>query len=124
MAETIAICTAASVQYSPSVAYDSANQRFLVAFEDHRNGAATGRDIYGQVVNAGGTLFGGNFDICIAPNSQYYPSVAYDSANQRFLVAWQDLRNSATTGWDIYGQAGHCWGCCVWRKHCHLHGSG
>ena len=101
---TISICTAASVQYFPSVAYDSANQRFLVAFEDHRNGAANGRDIYGQVVNAGGTLFGGNFDICIAPNSQYYPSVAYDSANQRFLVAWQDLRNSATTGWDIYGQ--------------------
>jgi len=99
-----AICTAASVQYNPSVAYDSVNQRFLVAWEDHRNGAATGRDIYGQVLNAGGTPFGGNFAICTAAEAQYNPSVAYDSANQRFLVAWQDNRNSAITGWDIYGQ--------------------
>ena len=86
------------------MAYDSANQRFLVAWQDQRNSATTGWDIYGQVVTAGGAVYGGNIAICTAADNQYDPSVAYDSANQRFLVAWSDYRNSATSYADIYGQ--------------------
>ena len=98
------ICDASANQYSPSVAYDSANQRFLVVWQDPRNSAATGRDIYGQLVNANGTLNGADFIICNAAADQYPSNVAYDSANQRFLAVWLDQRNAATTGNDIYGQ--------------------
>ena len=101
-----AISNAVSVQYFPSVGYDGANGRFLVAWYDMRSGASY--DIYAQLVNSDGSLFNttsnANFAISNAANGQYSPSVGYDSANQRFLVAWWDDRNSATTGTDIYGQ--------------------
>lgn len=95
------ISNSAGDQEYPSVAYDSANHRFLVAWQDYRSG---NYDIYGQMVNAGGTLYNTtsdtNFVISNGASNQNYPSVAYDSANQRFLVAWQDYRD----GTDIYGQ--------------------
>jgi len=94
------ISTAPNDQMWTSVAYDSANQRFLVAWEDFRSG--TNWDIYGQLLNANGSLIGGNFTISTAPNDQGGTSMAYDSINQRFLVAWDDLR-SGTSG-DIYGR--------------------
>jgi len=99
------ISNAVGYQYNPSVAYDSVNQRFLVAWMDYRSGSSY--DIYGQMVNADGSLYGAgitsgvNFTVSNALNYQYYPSVAYDSVNQRFLVAWQDERNGNN---DIYGQ--------------------
>ena len=106
----IAICTAAEYQYNPSVAYDSANQRFLVAWEDYRNSATTGYDIYGQLITAVGGLYSVNITICTAADDQYSPSVAYDSANQRFLVAWSGLsqfRNyrllTFTASWSLPG---------------------
>jgi len=97
------ISNAANYQGNPVVAYDSTNQRFLVAWQDSRNG---GSDIYGQLVNADGSLFDTasnvNFAISNGPDGQYEPSVAYDSVNQRFLVAWQDWRN--LINYDIFGQ--------------------
>lgn len=88
------------IKYSPSVAYDSVNQKFLVVWEEYRTG--TSYDIYGQLINANGTLNGSNFVISNAEYSQNYPKVAYDNAHQRFLVVWQDSRNEV--GYDIYGQ--------------------
>ena len=90
-------------QEYPSVAYDSANQRFLVVWQDNRDDTNF-RDIYGQLVNADGSLRGVNFPISDDPpgSSQTYPSVAFDSVNRRFLVVWQDYRTDSS--YDIYGQ--------------------
>jgi len=97
------ICNALNIQSSPSVAYDTVNQRYLVVW--HETDSSNYSNIYGQLVNADGTLYKTvsefNFWISTAPNHQLNPSVAYDPANQRYLVAWQDYRN----GWSfIYGQ--------------------
>ncbi len=86
-------------RWNPSVAYDRANQRFLVVWSEYNS--STSYDIYGQMVNANGTLSGSNFAIANANQGQYYPQAAYDAANQRFLVVWEDLRNGT---YDIYGQ--------------------
>jgi len=96
----LSISTAANGQYNPSVTYDSISQRFLVVWWDWRNGLNS--DIYGQLINADGTPFGGDFPISTAANGQYNPSVAYDSISQRFLAVWDDLRNGPNS--DIYGQ--------------------
>jgi hypothetical protein len=105
------ISNAPGNQVAPSVVFDTINQRFLVAWEDGRNAGTTGEDIYGQLVNADGSLFGTvsdvNFAISQALNDQLAPSVAYDTINQTFLVAWRDGRNALTTGEDIYGQFIH-----------------
>ncbi len=88
-------------QIYPAVAFNPTTQKYLVAWEDSRNGDV---DIYGRVVNHDGTLVGNSFPIGAAVGYQRYVSTAYDSMNQRFLAAWQDKRNEPTTGWDIYGQ--------------------
>jgi hypothetical protein len=97
------ISNAANTQFSPSVAYDNVNQRFLVVWYDYRPGT-NGADIYGQLVNSDGALVGSNFVISNAASDQFNPSVAYNSSFQRFLVSWQDERNSGITDTDIYGQ--------------------
>jgi hypothetical protein len=97
-----AICNVSQPQSNPSVAYDNLNHRFLVAWGDSR--PVIDMDIYGQLVNASGSLYGNNFAISNAATFQTFPSVAYDSVNQKFLVAWEDARNYGITGSDIYGQ--------------------
>ena len=99
-----AISNPSLVQNQPTVAFDSANSSFLVAWHDLRSG--TNDDIYGQLVNGlNGSLIGPpatqNFTIADSIANQIAPSVAYDSANQRFLVVWDDFRNSNN---DVYGQ--------------------
>jgi hypothetical protein len=102
----IIISDASENQTKPSVAYDSADSRFLVAWEDNRNTGLTDLDIFGQMVNADGTLFAANNPIVIsdASESQTKASVAYDSADSRFLVVWEDNRNTGLTDLDIFGQ--------------------
>ena len=82
-----------------SVAYDSTNHRFLVSWQTGSN------DIYGALAGSDGTLVstssGSNFVISSAVNDQISSSAVYDSANHRFLVAWEDGRNGNS---DIYGQ--------------------
>jgi hypothetical protein len=84
------------------VAFDTISQRFLVVWQDGRN-AGTGEDIYGQLINADGSPSEGNFIISNAAGNQVAPFVAFDTINQKSLVAWEDSRN-AGTGKDIYGQ--------------------
>jgi len=98
------VSKAVNFQDRPSVAYDSANQRFLVVWQDSRDMESTRSDIYGQIVDAEGNPYGANFVLSNADGGQGFPSVAYDSANQRFLVVWSDYRNWKTAGYDIYGQ--------------------
>jgi len=88
------ISNALGYQQSPSMAYDSVNQRFLVAWIDSRSG--TYYDIYGQVVNADGSLYGVgitsgvNFTISATSSDKYDPSVAYNPLCSSFLVAYED----------------------------------
>ena len=82
---------------TPGVEYCPSTDRYLIAYD-------TNGDIYGQFVNSDGTPYGTEFPISNAPQSQYFPSVAYDSVNQRYLIVWSDYRNSETTGLHIYGQ--------------------
>jgi len=81
----LVISDAVSHQYAQSLAYDSANQRFLITWSDSRSGTS---DIYGQYVNAAGTLNGANFVISDANGGQDSPSVAYNSADGNFLTAF------------------------------------
>ncbi len=97
----ITISTAPAYQWTPKVAYDSVNRRFLVVWQDSRNSSY---DIYGQIINADGTLYGSDIQICSDGTDQDEPGVAYDSLNQRFLVAWRDARNTGTSGNHIFGR--------------------
>jgi uncharacterized repeat protein (TIGR01451 family) len=93
----LSICTAARDQYFPAVASD-AEDEFLVTWQDSRHGDW---DIYGQRVSNEGALSGDNFEISTAPSDQCFPALAYNSAEDNYLIVWQDHRNGS---WDIYGR--------------------
>lgn len=105
-----------SPTYAPSIDFDS-NSRFLVAWEDLREGANT--KIYGQLVSSGGGLYNTNFIISyqdtnndgeqddnLVQSKQTAPNVSFDGTNSRFFITWQDGRNSSVSqeNLDIYGQ--------------------
>ena len=83
------------------VVYDPTNRRFLVVYKKYDSAAPTSYDIWGQFVNQDGALNGAAFAINNATGLQRAPIAAYDSKNQRFLVIWDDYRDSKT---DIWGQ--------------------
>ena len=104
-----------SKQTDPFVSYDPVNQRYFVAWQDGRNSAVSqdNLDIYGQYVDAEGSLRGSNYLISASDNgisavgNQYSPAVAFNSgsAPPMFLAVWKDARNySSARRSDIYGQ--------------------
>jgi hypothetical protein len=74
-------------QASPSVAYDSKNNRFLVVWVRNLSDPY----VYGQFVKADGTIDSNEPPLQISPYSSREitgTAVAYDSVNEVFLAAW------------------------------------
>lgn len=85
------IATAAGDQNNPAVAFNGT--QYLVVWSDRRDDAlVAAADIYGQLVNADGTLAGGEIAIAadVAGAVADRPSVA--AAGTGFVVTWQDAR--------------------------------
>lgn len=86
----------------PDVAYGATAQRYLVVWKRHTS--TTDGDVYGQLVNAAGTLTGNTIAFeTSASVSATNPSVAYVTASNRFLVAWQQQTGAAD--WDVLARS-------------------
>ena len=101
----IAICTSGNSNHGTTfeVSFDSTNGRFLVVWSDYRNVYYI--NVYGQLVNADGSLYGDNFPISPIPPASHNALVAqvkFDSVNGRFLVIW--VRGSGALPYNICGQ--------------------
>src|SRR5262249_50875125 len=73
---------------SPAIAYNSADNEYLVVWDDFRNMGATSTDIFGQRIAASGDLIGGNFTINHDSGAQFDPALAYNRIDNNYLVAW------------------------------------
>jgi PKD repeat protein len=83
----------------PAAAYNPVTDQYLVVWAEGQGGE---EDIYGQLVNADGTLPGAaNLAISTAAGRQFEPAIAYNAASDEYLVVWFDSRNG---DFDIYGQ--------------------
>ncbi|MGD8794734.1 MAG: hypothetical protein PVF47_19450, partial [Anaerolineae bacterium] len=102
--ESFAIAVADSYQNAPAVAYNPTQGEYLVVWDDFRNISISGVDIYGQRVGADGALLGGSLAIETEGENQVNPAVAYNSAADEYLVVWEDERDAANNGYDIYGR--------------------
>ncbi|MBM3696789.1 MAG: hypothetical protein FJW79_12820, partial [Actinobacteria bacterium] len=99
--------SAATDDLRPAVAWNQADDQYLVVWQDERLAFTRGADIYGQRFTAAGAPLGANFRISggSAINSDRDPAVAWNQASREYLVVWEDLRNEgAGKGYDIYGQ--------------------
>jgi len=101
-----AIATWPGHQLYPDVAYATATSRYLVVWEDHWPLWSNPPEIYGASLDsAGANVQYESITGADAAGDQTHPAVTTNGFNYRWLVTWQDSRNSSTTGYDIYGQA-------------------
>ncbi len=91
------IATGAGNQWQPKVAFDYANDKYLVVFADT---SATYSQIYGQIITNTGNLSGIKFPISthisVADPSQIEPEVIYNDFKSTFTVAWLGTSNYDT----------------------------
>jgi len=101
----------------PAVAYNSTDNQYLVVWEgdDNNSGFVDNEfEIFGQRLTAAGAETGAN-DFCLTdmgPNmstlyNAYNPAVAYNSADNQYLVVWEgddDTSSLVDNEFEIYGQ--------------------
>ncbi|MDO8586544.1 MAG: DUF5010 C-terminal domain-containing protein [Armatimonadota bacterium] len=73
----------------PDVAYDSVDGKYLVVWPDYNY--SPGR-IFGRFVSNAGANIGNVFQISDGTVYGLYPTLAYNSTNNEFLVTWDDGR--------------------------------
>jgi hypothetical protein len=96
-----AISNVTGAQISPSVAYNSTAREYLVVWQDARDNP--NYSIYGQTVSETGDPLGSNLLISAPTGWNWYPSVAYSSSANEYLVVWQ-CYTTESCKWAIYGQ--------------------
>jgi hypothetical protein len=89
-----------AAQEQPTLA--TGQNGYLVAWQDERDQATTGWNIYGQLLTASSTPTGSLIAISTATDIQSSPAAAYNSQQDEYLVVWKD--NRAGNNPDIYGQ--------------------
>ncbi len=97
----IPICAASFGQRRPQIISDS-NQGAIIVWEDDRNSATTGADLYIQRVNSTGGVewLSNGALICNATDTQRYPRLCSDTYGGA-IITWEDDRAPTT---DIYAQ--------------------
>jgi hypothetical protein len=96
----------ATVVRDPAVTVNTSRNEYLVVWEDDRNDTTRGDDIFGQRLAVDGSRIGWNFRVSggKATDNEGNPSLAYSSAQDRFLVVWTDSRDRESRGDDVFGQ--------------------
>lgn len=91
---------------SPAVVWNASADQYLVIWEDGRNESTTGVDIFGRRVGADGRPAGGDFRISSgdATDDETSPAIAWNPAQDQYLVVWEDGRNADTSGIGIFGR--------------------
>jgi len=97
LATALMLLVASSASASTfEIAHNPATNQYLVVYwNDATN------DIGGQLFDASGAEVGGAITISNNDEDQTYPNVAVDPVTNRFLVVWQDARDTESA---IYGQ--------------------
>jgi len=78
-------------QTVPSIAHNSKDNEFLVAWTDSRP-SLDGGGVIGRIINADGTPKGPDFVIADAPNTQSTPKMVYVKKQNKYFVVFADSR--------------------------------
>ncbi len=87
-------------QFNPDIAYSQAGRSYLVTWELEYG--TSDHDVYGRRVAYNGSQPESQFAISYLAVNEAHPAIAA-GGGWTFLVAWEDSRNYAAQGVDIYG---------------------
>jgi hypothetical protein len=96
----------------PAVAWASTNAwgaphgQYLVVWQDGRNADS---DVYGRQVGDDGIPIGGDIRISTTAYDDLCGDVTWASSTNQYFVVWEDRRNPAVRGSDIYGRLLNAW---------------
>jgi hypothetical protein len=96
----ITVCNSGTAS-APAVAFNASANKFMVTWADTRNGHS---DVFFNTVTTAGAA-GTETALDHVPGhtaSETQPTIAAGTGADRFLIAWVDDRNNATSGKDIY----------------------
>lgn len=85
----VLVCTNSADQQSADVTFNPDDREYLVVWMDTRNGDY---DIYGRILNSAATPVTAEIPVCDQFADQIFPSVAYSTWYDIYLVVWQDNR--------------------------------
>jgi hypothetical protein len=88
--------TASPGNYATDMAFDPSNNRHLAVFMT----GGSNSDVYGLFIDCNGNPIGNPFWISNNSNMETAPAVAFDTVNNRYLVAWEEFNGAA---WHIWG---------------------
>jgi hypothetical protein len=97
----VPVCEAASDQSFPTISSDG-NDGAIITWDDSRG---ANNDVYAQHINASGAAqwTANGVAISTAAIHQFLPTIVSDGKGGA-IITWEDRRNNATTGYDIYAQ--------------------
>ena len=87
-----------------SVAFDGTN--YLVAWADQVGGSGGDWDLFGQLIDVGGSKVGSVIDVSTAQGTQRMPCLAF--GENTYLITWTDTRNDANGDFVCDGGEGSC----------------
>jgi hypothetical protein len=87
----------------PEITYNPYAREYLVVFEYEYSEAD--HDVYLRRVNEDGSLIGGDAAVSASVSQELNPIVG-SSPDEHYLITWEDSRDSATQGYNIYGSVG------------------
>jgi hypothetical protein len=104
--QEIAIVTTISNQMSPDLAYNPAQNEYLVVWEEEYN--SNDHDIRARRISASGELLGSEIAVSITILYESRPAVAYNSTRGEYLVVWENEWGSDEfRHYEIYAQRLH-----------------
>jgi hypothetical protein len=72
-----------------AIAYNSADDQFMVAWFDLRNQPTSGNDIFAQVMDAALDRVGENAPVSVKNDAQIDPAITYSPVANEYFVAWR-----------------------------------
>jgi hypothetical protein len=94
----------AAVAAFPTVAFAPPLVQYLVAWQDERTAATTGKDIYAVRLWADGQRIGVDRRISDGDTQEFWAQAVYSVATGRYLLTWMD-ENATDGGFDVAGRA-------------------
>ncbi len=97
------ICTASGIQADPFVIYDHISDKFLVVWEDGREGTSN-YNIYGRFFSDTGVAVSSEIILASRPHTQCEPWVVLDQNHHHFYMVWEEGVTPDQGPFDIWGQ--------------------